>query len=444
MGQLLLLNWHERSSDTWAPCASQPSGSFIRSFPAGKLCLVLSRGTAVLWGSTIAAKSLACADRLGYMTEPYEGLGGGDLNDPLTLTDEEIEESELAESEVGTISYSGTDFDVEGLVRRLERGDIVVPNFGHTDSGLAVAGFQRSFVWRRPQMDRFIESLLLGFPIPAIMLVLQPDKRYLVLDGQQRLKTLQHFYNGTYNDDVFALSNVAEEFKGLTYKTLSAPQKRMLDSTFIQAIIVRMDKSHKSQEPIYQVFERLNSGGTQLTPHEIRVALYSGPLVSYLAELNKVDSWRKIYGRLSPRLRDQEVVLRIIALYTRANEYLPPLKKFLNTFMSDHRDLDNFPQENIHRLFVEATTALESAGVRDAVRRAGQRVNAALLESVVVVYMRRIAEESPLSTENLETALIAIGDSPSLQAASASSTTSEENVRVRLSEVARIFASDDA
>ncbi len=55
------------------------------------------------------------------------------------------------------------------------------------------------FVWRKPQMDRFIESLLLGFPIPGIMLVEQSDKRYLVLDGQQRIKTLAAFKKGLHD-----------------------------------------------------------------------------------------------------------------------------------------------------------------------------------------------------------------------------------------------------
>ena len=88
------------------------------------------------------------------------------------LSDEELSEIEEAEPEAEPVSYTGTDFDVEGLVRRLARGDIVVPNFGHDDSTLELAGFQRAFVWRRSQMDRFIESLLLGFPIPGIMVAI--------------------------------------------------------------------------------------------------------------------------------------------------------------------------------------------------------------------------------------------------------------------------------
>jgi hypothetical protein len=231
------------------------------------------------------------------------------------LTDDEFCALTEAETQAEPVSYSGTDFDAEGLVRRMERKEILIPNFGHTEEGIEVAAFQRGFVWRKSQMDRFIESLLLGFPVPGIMLVRQADRRYLVLDGQQRLKTLQRFYSGTHASRVFSLENVAESFRGLTYETLDLEQRRTLDNTFIQATIVRSDGSPNSLESIYQVFERLNSGGTQLTPHEIRVALYPGNFVDLLGELNASAGWRKIYGPRSPRLRDHEVILRTLALY---------------------------------------------------------------------------------------------------------------------------------
>lgn len=182
------------------------------------------------------------------------------------LTPDEMAELTEAEPEAEPVSYSGTDFDVEGLVRRLNRGDIVIPSFGHGDPTLEVAGFQRGFVWRKPQMDRFIESLLLGYPIPGIMLVQQVDKRYLVLDGQQRLRTLSAFYGGIHQGREFALDNVADEFEGLTYRSLSPEQKRQIDNTFIQATIVKTDGTPQSLESVYQVFERLNAGEPSLLP----------------------------------------------------------------------------------------------------------------------------------------------------------------------------------
>lgn len=352
--------------------------------------------------------------------------------EPAVLTDEEIGELTEAETEAEPVAYSGTDFDAEGLVRRLQRGDIVIPNFGHGDESLELAGFQRGFVWRRPQMDRFIESLLLGFPIPGIMLVLQTDKRYLVLDGQQRLRTLEAFYEGVHNGKVFALENVADEYKGLTYKSLIPEQRRTLDNTFIQATIVRTDNTKESLESIYQVFERLNSGGTQLTPHEIRIALYPGPFVDLLAQLNNYPGWRDIYGAKSPRVRDHELVLRILALYLRSVEYYRPLKKFLNDFMGDHRDLSKLNTQELVDLFQRAADSLAQAGARGLLRRAGQRVNAALLEAVFVAAMRRAASGKEMAPEKLSAAIRLIVESKDMQAAASGSTSNEEFLRRRL------------
>lgn len=360
--------------------------------------------------------------------------------DPADLTLEELDAATRAEPESDPVSYTGTDFDAEGLVRRLGRGDIIVPNFGHGDDTLELAGFQRGFVWRRPQMDRFIESLLLGFPIPGIMLVQQTDKRYLVLDGQQRLKTLQAFYKGVHAGKEFALENVAEEYKGLTYETLSSEQRRTLDNTFIQATIVRADGSPGSLDSVYQVFERLNSGGTQLTPHEIRIALYPGPLVDLLAELNRAPGWREIYGPESPRLRDHELILRILSFYLRSAEYAPPLKKFLNDFMRDHRDLSRLPVQDLARLFEQATSALSQAGARQVLRRSGQRINAALVEAVVVASMRRAVDQKDMSAEAIERGLRVVADDRALAASTAAATTTEENTRTRLVNATTAFS----
>ena len=122
------------------------------------------------------------------------------------LTQEEKEDLEAADETVIPITYSGQDFDVDGLVRRLNNGDMIIPRFGLSDETVEVEGFQREFVWTKRQMDRFIETLLLEYPVPGIFLVKQQsDKRFLVLDGQQRLLTLQNFKKGIYNKRTFEL-----------------------------------------------------------------------------------------------------------------------------------------------------------------------------------------------------------------------------------------------
>ena len=101
---------------------------------------------------------------------------------------------EVAPLHYGITSY-GADFPVDGLVKRMENGEIVVPTFDPDvgDAELAIVGFQRNFVWAKPQSDRFIESLLLGFPVPGIFLVQGSDGVPLVLDGQRSPPLLRYY-----------------------------------------------------------------------------------------------------------------------------------------------------------------------------------------------------------------------------------------------------------
>jgi hypothetical protein len=357
----------------------------------------------------------------------------------LLLTDEEFEDLESAEREVVPVSYSGQDFDVDGLVRRLNKDDIVVPNFGADDESIETAGFQRGFVWTRKQMDRFIESLLLGYPIPGLFLVRQQsDMKYLVLDGQQRLKTLQAFKKGVYKDKVFSLANVADEFVGLTYEALSDSLRRKFDDAFIQATIVSTDGSPESLEAVYQIFERLNSGGTQLTPHEIRVALYAGPLIAELERLNLLESWRAIYGAKSTRLRDQELILRVIALYTDLDGYSRPLKGFLNDFAGKHRTLSDNSLTRTLGLFAEATEVIAAGPGPAALRKSSGQVNAAQSEAMLVGLMHRIAE-APIDPATVTAAVERLATNATFDGATTRSTADEQVVEARIRIATEVF-----
>lgn len=365
------------------------------------------------------------------MAETQAPVRAPDDWDGPVLNEEDLESATEAEDSAYPVSYTGSDFDVEGLVRRVRRGDIVVPTFGSPDIAIETAGFQRSFVWKRPQMDRFIESLLLGYPIPGIMLMEQQDRRYLVLDGQQRLTTLAAFYEGVHDRVVFALRNVSTPFVGLTYADLGPELRRQIDNTFIQATIVKTDGSDESLDAVYQVFERLNSGGTQLTPHEIRVALYAGPFVEFLSDLNENVEWRNMFGPPSPRLRDQELILRILALYVAAPTYKRPLKKFLNDFLGEHRVLEKLQVEFVRKLFTDATAALHGGPGRSALRPGGTRINVAFTEAVFVGLMRRL-ERGPVDPDDVLRVTTELETDEGLSGSITSGTAEEENVRTRL------------
>lgn len=382
-----------------------------------------------------------------HNSEPTYPLSPEDLSilsegDARNLTPEEFEDLEEAEASIALVSYSTQDFDVDGLVRRLNNNDLVVPGFGTDDPEIQTANFQRGFVWTRKQMDRFIESLLLGYPIPGLFLVRQQsDKRYLVLDGQQRLLTLQAFYEGVHAGKVFALINVSKVYEGLTYKTLSESQKRVLDNSFLQSVVVSTDGSTDSQEAIYQIFERLNSGGTQLTPHEIRVALYSGKFITELEKLNNLPAWRSLYGKKNLRLRDQELILRILAFFIASAKYSKPLKSFLNRFAGENRSYDNAGLASAAHLFEEAAQLLEKAVGSSGLRRKGSlQINAASTEAVFFGLMQKLSENTP-SPESVSSAFTSLMSTPEFVKATDTGTSAEPLVSTRLRLASEAFGS---
>ncbi|NRF71755.1 DUF262 domain-containing protein [Aquincola sp. S2] len=320
---------------------------------------------------------------------------------PISITDE-VEVEDLDEiNEVIPTAYSitsyGADYPVDGLVKRLDQNDIAVPLFSNApEAGQSTVGFQREFVWTKPQCDRFVESLLLGLPVPGIFLVKEASGKHLVLDGQQRLKTLQYFYSGLFQGKEFLLQHVQEKWKDRSYKTLDVDDRRRLDDSIIHATIVRQDEPSDDQSSIYLVFERLNSGGIFLQPQEIRVALYHGKFASLLGNLNANGSWRALYGKKSARLKDLELILRFFALHFHAPQYRRPMKEFLNRYMASNVDLQKHGDNELRPIF-ESTVAAIHQHLGPRAFRLKNTVNAALVDSIMIGVANRLATGSPIS-----------------------------------------------
>ena len=288
------------------------------------------------------------------------------------------------------ITAYGADYPVDSLVKRILNEDIFVPTFGWSDEGSEVVGFQREYVWTRPKADRFIESLLLGLPVPGIFLVKEKSGRLLVLDGHQRLVTLRAFYEGIIGGGEYRLSNVQARFEGKRYKDLDVEDRRRLDDSIIHATVVRQDEPTEDQSSIYMIFERLNTGGMNLQPQEIRVALYHGEFVRILKELNDDRAWRELFGAKSRRLKDLELILRFFAFYYYQEQYDAPMKDFLNRYMASNRDLTRQGKPELTRVFSNTVGTILSA-IGPKAFKPKRAINAAVVDSVMTGVARRLA-----------------------------------------------------
>ncbi|MGE5480703.1 MAG: DUF262 domain-containing protein [Chloroflexota bacterium] len=283
------------------------------------------------------------------------------------------------------ISSYGADYDVDGLVRRLKRNDILIPSF------------QRDYVWNLTEASKFIESLLLGLPVPGVFLAKDNENnRLLVIDGQQRLKSLLFFYEGIFNpkkDDirnrVFRLKNVQKRFENKTYKELDEEDRIKLNDSIIHATIIKQESPQEDNTSIYHVFERLNTGGRKLTPQEIRSAIYPGKLNRLIVELNEYSSWRILFGEKNNRLKDQEMILRFLAMITIWDKYSKPLREFLNRFNQTYRNPTDAQLNYYRTLFKKTIDIILSTFGQDAFKP--ERVfNAAVFDVLMVGIAKRI------------------------------------------------------
>jgi hypothetical protein len=195
-----------------------------------------------------------------------------------------------------------------------------------------------------------------------------------------------------------ACLGVQEQFKGKTYKTLADEDRRRLDDSVIHAIILKQDEPSDDYRSVYYVFERLNTGGLLLTPQEIRASIYHGPFSELLKQLSSLEDWNSVYGPLSANMRDQELILRFLALYFFASEYHRPMKDFLNRFMAKNRRLKLHTKDKIETVFKRSIHLVKDCLGKSAFKPK-RALNAAVFDAVMVGIARRLERSEPTCDE---------------------------------------------
>ena len=302
-------------------------------------------------------------------------------------SEEEDEQSSFPTFE--TLTYPA-DFTLQVLVDKLRKRQIIIPHF------------QRRFVWTQIQSSKLIESFLLGLPVPPIFLYAsRGDNTLLVVDGQQRLRTIGYFYEGLFGEEdggrrrVFRLTGLHPKspFAGKTLEDLREADQaafNKLNDSVLRAFVIKQ-LNPRDGSSIYHVFERLNTGGTLLHPQEIRNCIYHGRYNDLLLSLNEAKPWRQIFGQIQPerRQRDVELILRFFALYHGTGAYERPMKDFLNQYMKEEQHASDRTCKGHRSLFTRTVERLlEHLGPRPFHIRAG--LNAAVCDSVMTAFAHHL------------------------------------------------------
>lgn len=250
------------------------------------------------------------------------------------LLDEELEDSledlgSIDNWADGAVLWS-TDWTAETIIAQLTRNNIDLnPNF------------QRRSAWNDSKQSLFIESLVLGLPIPQLILAESQERRgsFIVIDGKQRLTAIRRFGTTDDNPDFKTLKlrglKELERLNGKTYKKIQeesslSEDRAAFENASIRTIVIR---NWQNEEYLYEVFLRINTGSVQLSPQELRQALHPGDFSNFVdsASANSNELKRALNLKAPDfRMRDAEILLRYIAYRNFIGEYNGNLKSFLD------------------------------------------------------------------------------------------------------------------
>lgn len=298
-------------------------------------------------------------------------------------SEEEDSQSSPADYQIATYP---ADYTLEVLYQKWQHDEIQVPEF------------QRRFVWKRPQASKLVESFLVGLPVPAVFLYSEREtQKYLVIDGQQRLKSIFYFFDGYFGAEkngkrpVFRLQGINEtsDFHNRCFDELREEDQRRLKNAVLRAFIVQ--QLHPEDDTsMYHIFERLNTGGTLLANQEIRNCIYHGSFSDFLEEVNAHAQWREILGKEypDPRKRDVELVLRFLAM-RKPGFYRKPMKDYLSRFMQKNQRAKESTLRNNKLVFERTCEAIIAhLGRKPFHVRAG--LNAAVLDAVMTAFSNNL------------------------------------------------------
>jgi hypothetical protein len=226
----------------------------------------------------------------------------------------------------------------------------------------------------------------------------------------------------------------ANRFKGLSYSTLGN-YKTQFDLRTIRNVIIKQNLPQEDDSAMYEVFNRLNTGGINLKPQEIRMSMYHSPFYDMLNRANGSPGWRRILANAEPDLhmKDVEILLRGFALLIDGQNYTPSMLRFLNQFSRRSRGNSEKKNSYLYALLQSFFEACKDLPRDSFLNKRNRRFNVALYEAVFSAACAKPFEEEgvvsrPVSAEQVSK----LENDEQFLSATSVATTQTRNVKLRL------------
>lgn len=245
-------------------------------------------------------------------------------NDQLMCLEEDIDNQQR------NVSYDTKEYTIELIVNKYFNG------IEKDENEFFVPDYQREFVWDDIRQSRFIESLMIGLPIPYIFLAETKSGRYEIVDGSQRIRTLYAF---VHNELKLKGLEKVERLNNLRFRDLELSRQRKFKNISMK-IIALSDRT--TEETKTDIFERINRGSDLLKDMEYRKGIYKGEFNSFITELAQNELFVKLtpmYRGLEKRQEREELLLRFFAF----SEWYPKYsdEKGISRQLDDYMKLKN-------------------------------------------------------------------------------------------------------
>lgn len=233
--------------------------------------------------------------------------------------------------------------------------------------------YQRAFRWDEQRQSDFIESILLGIPFPSIFVATNPDGKWELIDGLQRVSTVLSFFNELKDEEgnpypknglKLVEGSMLKGLKNITIETLPLEYKLQIKRTPCRVEIILKESEFKMR---YELFKRLNTGGEGLSRQEIRNCIFRGLDIRYsefVAELAQNETFREIVTisvSNEEKMYYEELVLRYLTLKNKGTRYSQAnIQDYMDDYLeSQCKEFDDSQIEKDKNLFINIMKILE-------------------------------------------------------------------------------------
>lgn len=311
---------------------------------------------------------------------------------PPIKTEDDIKKAEAQIVELSKrIEFYITEYSVELLAKKKQEGDFVIPTY------------QREDTWEENRKSKFIESLIIGLPIPFVFFWEMPDGKLEIVDGSQRLRTIEKFLKGELR-----LENLESltALNGFNFFDLPESRQRKIKNRSIRGIILN---EHADEQARFDMFERINTGSKIANKAEVRRGALIGPFMKLISTLAK----EKLFTDLAPvskkllnEREHEELVTRLFAYGDGLNGYKDRPAEFIFKYVKNmNKVLEHNPalETEYCKVFYETMDFISRVfpyGFRKSAK--GEATPRARFEAIAIGSYLAIKENPEILTTNLD------------------------------------------